>query len=80
MERALARHVVTRAFRAGEEITALVPLLKAACGEAEYRPLALAIARAAAGIKTEIIDRIYAEHPEIEAEIAREITRYERVL
>lgn len=62
MERALAKHVVAQAFRAAGQITSLVPLLKAHCGDEEYPALAKAIACAAASIKSEVIDRIYAQH------------------
>jgi hypothetical protein len=80
MEKALAKHVVVQSFRAADKITSLVPLLKAHCSEEEYRLLALAIARSAASIKTELMDLIYAKHPEIEQEVDIEMARYDRVL
>ncbi|WP_374374783.1 hypothetical protein [Dongia sp.] len=80
MEKALAKHVVVQSFRAVDKITSLVPLLKEHCSEEEYRALALAIARSAANIKSEMIDLVYARYPEIEEEVDRDIERYERVL
>lgn len=80
MEKVLAKHVVVQSFLAADKMTSLVPLLREHCGEDEYRAIAMAIARSAAGIKSEIIDLIYAQHPEIEQEIDRDMERYDRVL
>jgi hypothetical protein len=67
--------MVRAAFRASDELQALLPPLKAACPGAEYRDLALGIAEAIDKIGTNVIDKAIAAHPELRNEIDASIAR-----
>ncbi len=76
----VARHVIRASFRSGRELEALLDLLKAHCGVAEYRTYATAIATAVASIHVEIVNRVTSSHPDLENEIETVISKYGRYL
>jgi hypothetical protein len=73
-----AREMVRTAFRASSELQQLLPALKAACPEPEYRDLALGIAEAIDRIGTNVIDTAIAAHPQLKDEIDASIAQYGR--
>ena len=78
MEINLARDVVRTAFRASSELQQLLPRLKAACPEAEYRDLALGIGEAIDRIGVNLIDKAIAAHPSLKDEIDASIKEHGR--
>ena len=78
MEKELAKLVALTAFRSSAEINSLVPLLKEYCSEDEYRSFGMAIATASAEIGLQILQKIYAAHPELEAEIESNVQKFGR--
>ncbi|HEV8015212.1 MAG TPA: hypothetical protein VGP48_06745 [Stellaceae bacterium] len=68
MDKDLAKDLVRRAFKAMSILGDSLPMLKAHCDETEYRAYLKAIGNTGAAISTEIIHRVFAEHPDIEKE------------
>lgn len=79
MDKELAWHVITVAFRSTNLLQEVLPLLKDHGAEAEYEAYGKAIARAIHGVQRELIDRVVAVHPEIEAQIEARIAKYGRI-
>ncbi len=69
MDRETGREVLRATFRSAGELQALLPVLKARCGTEEYRTYALAVATVIAEGGQQLINRVIADHPELEAEI-----------
>jgi hypothetical protein len=76
----LARYVVRAAFRSSRELGDLVPFLKEHLHAEEYRPYALAIASGVAAIQLDLLNKLFAEHPGLEAEVEASIQKYGRYL
>jgi hypothetical protein len=76
MKAELAKHVAMVSFRSSANLNELVPLLREHCEESEYRQYLDAIAAVSGEIAMRILKPIYAEYPEIEAEIDRRISEY----
>jgi hypothetical protein len=76
MEKDLAKLVALTAFRSSADINNLIPLLKEHCNEEEYREFVVAIATASAVIGQELLQKIFALHPEISVEFDRQISKY----
>jgi len=76
LDKDLARHLLMVAFRSSGSLTDLLPLLKRHCRSDEYDRFKMAIARSAAEINTEILRRIFDEHPDLEAEMDDQIKKY----
>lgn len=76
MKAELARHVALVAFRSSANLNELVPLLREHCTDSEYRKFLDAIAAVSGEVAMRVLQPIYAEHPEIEAEIDRRISEY----
>jgi hypothetical protein len=76
----VARHVIRAAFRSSRELSNLLPLLKDNLDAVEYQRYTMAIAAAIAATQLEVINTITADHPELEAEIEMQISKYDRVL
>jgi hypothetical protein len=70
-----ARDVARAAFRSTRELGALMPLLKDKLEPHEFETYAKAIASAIAGIQFEILDKVTAAHPGLEAEIEAAIEK-----
>lgn len=75
MEIHLARAVLRATFQSNGVLQDLLPALKAGCGEEEYRTYAKAIAAVIAESGLQIMNRIFAEHPELEAEVDAAIAK-----
>lgn len=80
MEKDLAWHVITSAFRSTDPLQELLPLLKEHCSKAEYDEYGKAVARAIHCVQTELIDRVISAHRDIEQQIEARIQKYGRVL
>lgn len=78
MDESLARIVAVAAWRSTRELGDLVPLLKEHCSEEVYGDLLLGVAKALAEISTEVLNPVYAMHPQLEQEFERSVTRYGR--
>ena len=76
----VARHIVRTAFRSGRELESLLSMLKAHCKPDEYNGYAKAIAAAVASIHLEVINRVTADFPALEAEIEAQINKHGRYL
>jgi hypothetical protein len=80
MDEDVARHVLRVSFRASRELGELVPFLKDELPAAEYEPIGKGIASAIAEIGFAVMERVFADHPELRAEVDRQIERYQRYL
>jgi len=79
MDKDLAKDLATRGFMAMSQLTQALPVLKQNCGEAEYKTYLKAIGAVSASISTEIVHRVFAEHPEIEKEFEAKVTKNGRL-
>jgi hypothetical protein len=68
-----AREVVRAAFRSSSELQQLLLNLKARCRPDEYQDYARTIAATIDAIDTSLISTAIAEHPELRAEIEKQI-------
>lgn len=80
MEKDLAGHVITSAFRSIDPLEELLPLLKEHCSKAEYDEYGKAIARAIHCVHTELIDRVISAHRDFEQQIEPRVQKYGRIL
>jgi hypothetical protein len=69
MDTETGREVLRATFRSAEQLQKLLPLLKSRCSADEYRKYALAVAAVVAEGGQQLINRVIAEHPELEAEV-----------
>ena len=69
------RTVLRAVFRSATELQDLLPVLKAHCDADEYRVYAVAIASVIAESGQQIINRVMAEHPELEAEVDSAVSK-----
>jgi hypothetical protein len=76
----LARHVARAAFRSSRGLSELIPFLKDQLDAKEYEPYAKAIAAAVAAIQVDLMNKLLADHPGLEAEIEASIQKYDRYL
>ncbi len=76
----LARHVARAAFRSSRELSDLIPFLKDHLDTEEYQPYAKAIASAVAAIHLDLMNKLFADHPGLEAEVEASIEKYGRYL
>jgi len=76
----LARHVARAAFRSSRELGELVPFLKDRLGAEEYKVYAKAIGSAVAAIQIDLMNKLIADHPGLEAEIEASISKFGRYL
>ena len=80
MDRDLAKHVASVTIRAISQLGELVPLLKEHCDAAEYEPYLKAIATVSAVASTEMLNKVFSSHPDIEREFEAKISKYGRVI
>ncbi|WP_198116950.1 hypothetical protein [Massilia rhizosphaerae] len=78
MEKELAKLVALTAFRSSGELNNLLPLLKEHCDEGEYRQLSVGIATASAEIGRQILQSVFAAHPELEKELGATVKKFGR--
>lgn len=76
MNQELARHVAHVAFRASAKLNDLLPLIREHATEAEYKAFLVAISAISGDIAFKLLRNLYAEHPQIEAEIDERISEY----
>jgi hypothetical protein len=76
MQKAIAKHIVVCAFRAGSQLEDIIHFAKTYCDDGEYQTLLKAVATAIAGIHTEIVNDILAEHQDLEQEIEESVQKY----
>jgi hypothetical protein len=69
MDRDISRQVIRATLRSSGELTALLPVLKAHCAPDEYQVFSRAIAAVVAECGQQLLNRVFAEHPELEAEV-----------
>jgi hypothetical protein len=75
MDLDVARQVVRATFRSSTSLTDLLPVLKAHCPPEEYQAFARAIAAVVGEAGLQLLNRVFAEHPELEAEVDEAIAR-----
>jgi hypothetical protein len=76
----LARDVVRVAFRSSSELAELVPFLKSYLSAEEYSTYAKAIGLAVVSIQVDLMNKLVADHPGLEADIEASIAKYGRYL
>ena len=69
MNREIAEHVASVAFKNAAELTRLIPLLKHHLSPEEYEPYRKSLTRVGAIVADEVLFKIFKEHPEIDAKI-----------
>ena len=69
MDKDVARHIISAAFRSSGELEELLPMLKARCSSDAYKAFALEIAKAMDGVGVALINRVLSIYPELAAEI-----------
>lgn len=69
MDRETGREVLRATFQSAEQLQNLLPLLKSRCTADEYRKYAMAVAAVVAEGGQQLINRVIAEYPELEAEV-----------
>ena len=74
----VARHVARAAFRSSHELSELVPFLNDRLGAEEYAAYAKAIGLAIAAIQVDLMNKLVADHPGLEAEIEASIAKHGR--
>lgn len=80
MDKDLSRHFATIAFKTSSAFTSLAPLLNEHRSRAEYESYAKAIAAVSYKVHTEILNKIFSSHPELEKEIEDKIKKYGELL
>jgi hypothetical protein len=78
MNKELARIIGVTALRSEADLGHLVYLLKEHCTEEDRKIYGIAIATAMASIQSEILSKVFAEFPDIEADFDRQIKEYGR--
>ena len=76
----LARHVARAALRSSRELGDLIPFLKEHLSVQGYQGYAKAIASAVAAIQVDLLNKLTADHPGLNAEIENDTAKYERYL
>ena len=76
MDRDLAKHVLAVSFHSISYLQSLIPILKQHCSQNEYSEYLKAIANASAELSTEILNKVFREHPDLEAEVEQKIKRF----
>jgi hypothetical protein len=79
MDKDLARIVLVAALESTRSISEIVPLIKKHCGPELQQQLSLAIASSVADIQSELIDEVYAIHPDLKAEFEARYKKYGRL-
>jgi hypothetical protein len=74
----IARHVARAAFKSSHELSELVPFLNDRLGSEEYATYAKAIGLAIAAIQVDLMNKLVADHPGLEAEIEASIAKHGR--
>jgi hypothetical protein len=80
MDADTARLVVDAAMRSSAQLQELLPRLKEKCSPQEYDTYLKAIATAIAEISLEVMDRVFHEHPALEAEVDDRVEEQRRRL
>jgi hypothetical protein len=75
MDIELARDVLRGAFSSARELQKLLPLLKQRCEPDEYQTYAKAIAAVLAEISLEVVNKVLAAYPALEAEVEASLAR-----
>lgn len=76
MDRELAKHVVAVGFHSLSLLESLIPILKQHCDEDEYKRYIKSIAAVSAEMTTEIFNKVFHEHPDLETEVEHKIQKY----
>ena len=80
MDKELARHVAIATFRSMSDLQQLIPLLKTHCSPEEYEAYLKGIASVSAAASTALLNKVFADHPEIEQEVEAKIAKYGKVI
>lgn len=80
MDKDLAREVIRTAYRSGNELGALVGVLKARCNAEDYQYFARQVAMAIDGIHVALVDKVLSRYPDLEAEMQANLARTGKVM
>ncbi len=80
MDKDLAKHIATVAYKMQSPLQELLPVIKEHCSPQEYTSYLKATAKVMATINMEITNKIFAQYPEIETEFDRKIKKYGRIV
>ena len=64
MDKDLARHLVRSMIKSSSEMTSLIPVLKEFCDEEEYKYYGEILAKIAATVNLEVLNKIFTVYPE----------------
>ncbi len=78
MEKELARHLALTAWRSFTDLARVIPLLQRHCTDAERQTYVKAIGAAGASINEEILDRVFAAHPDLKQDLEAKIAKYQK--
>ena len=76
MDKELAKHVITVGFHSLSLLESLIPLLKEHCNDQEYQEYLKSIGVVSAEMGTEIFNKIFHQHPDLEKEVEDKINKY----
>lgn len=76
MDNELAEFIARVAFKNSSELSKLIPLLKDHLEQDEYEQYAKTISKITGLVSTEIILKIFDEHPDIDAKFKETIQKY----
>lgn len=79
MDKELAEFVARIAFKNSSELSKLIPFLKDRLDQDEYEEYAKAIAKITGLVGTEILLKIFEEHPDIDERFKGTIQKYGRL-
>jgi hypothetical protein len=80
MERDLAKHVLTTGFKTMGDLTDLLELLKGHCDQAEYATYARGVAVVSGEIVRQLLNKVFLDHADLEAEMDAKIKKYGKLI
>jgi hypothetical protein len=80
MDKDLAREIIRTAYCSGNELGALISMLKARCNAEDYKYFARQVAMAIDGIHGALVDTVVSRYPVLEAEMQANLARTGQVM
>jgi hypothetical protein len=80
MDKDLAREIIRTSYRSGNELGALIGVLKARCNAEDHKYFARQVAMAIDGIHVALVDKVLSRYPELATEMEANLARTGRVM
>jgi hypothetical protein len=77
MEKDLAKFIALTAFRSAADLGNLIPLLQE-CEETERKSFGMAFATASAEINRQVLQKVFAQYPELAEEFEQKVQKFGR--